>query len=254
MSRLGRRAVPRLPLPDSPFTLCCDISGLKRECVSAYLLSASARSPDHVFKSLPVSSPACVKRSIPCQLGRQTFKWLAALCAQMFARDELKGSRGVSVRDVTNEVPALAAVWISMTLENHLLTKNASVAVAVIANSALQRGDTLMPGELIGHFCRDRDVVRIHMDVDVGASRGVDAPPRTLWQLFANTPEEAWEEYGLYMHAWDFPFATMLFSRTVFWIDKASRTVCFTSNLSRLFSPLSQTTQSSDSTSTIVTR
>ena len=71
---------------------------------------------DHFFKSVSVSlRGACVKRSIPCQLGRQTFKWLAALCAQMFAHDELRGSRGVSVRDVTNEVPA--AVWISMALE-----------------------------------------------------------------------------------------------------------------------------------------
>ena len=62
-----------------------------------------------------------------------------------------------------------------------------------------------MPGELIGHFCRDRDVVRIHMDVDGASESGVDKPPRTLWQLFADTPEEAWEEYGAYMHAWDFP-------------------------------------------------
>ena len=67
----------------------------------------------------------------------------------------------------------------------------------MIAKSALQRGDTLMPGELIGHFCRDRDVVRIRMDVDVDASEsGAVAPPSSLWQLFATTPEEAWEEYG----------------------------------------------------------
>ncbi len=109
MSRLGRRAVPRLPLPDSPFTLCCDISGLKRECVSMLF---SAIVIDHFFQIRVrfLTRSACVKRSIPCQLGRQTFKWLAALCAQMFARDELRGSRGVSVRDVTNEVPQ--AAWI----------------------------------------------------------------------------------------------------------------------------------------------
>ncbi len=58
-----------------------------------------------------------------------------------------------------------------------------------------------MPGEMIGHFCRDRDVVRIHVDVDAAESQsGPDAPTRSLWQLFAHTPEEAWEEFGANAH------------------------------------------------------
>jgi hypothetical protein len=52
MSRLGRRVVPRLPLPELPLTLCCDIAGLKRECdflAQSSLFISCVRAPRQIF-------------------------------------------------------------------------------------------------------------------------------------------------------------------------------------------------------------
>jgi hypothetical protein len=201
MSRLGRRVVPRLPMPESPFTLCCDIAGLKRECVflahsSLFISCVCAPRQRYVRNFIRLLLPV-IEHSIPCQLGRQTFKWLAALCAQIFVREELRGSRGVSVREVTNEVRHDARKWQTSNQSDSASCSRDLHFAAIIGDFTLQRGDALMPGEMIGHFCRDRDVVRIHIDVDASESQsGADAPTRSLWQLFANTPEEAWEEFG----------------------------------------------------------